>query len=166
MRLQLIYMRLPTCTTAIASTIQSHPARFTEPEELSAELGVGALAAVERELVGPPCTESVEMVDENGVIRDVDDSGLIGVTEVEVVEGCGIDMNVTDVIRDDKDEFLADDSEVDVADPVTFPVQTDPFAQHPPWPSGVATQYWPLEQHPPPAIQYIRKVIRKGGRTR
>ena len=151
---QLIYIRLPTSPTAIASTIQSHPTRFTEPEEVSAELGVGALVAVERELVGPSCTESVEMIDEDGVIRDVDDPGLIGVEAgVGVVEGCGIDTNVTDVIRDDEDELLvADDLEVDVADPVTFPVQTDPFTQHPPCPSGVATQYRPLEQHPPPAI--------------
>lgn len=98
------------------------------------------------------------------MVCDVDDPGLIGVVEVEVklefVEGSEIGVNVTVVIPDDADEVLVvDNLEVDVPDPVTFPVQTDPFVQHPPFPSGVATQYWPLRQHPPPAMQYIRQVM-------
>lgn len=98
------------------------------------------------------------------MVCDVDDPGLIGVVEVEVklefVEGSEIGVNVTVVIPDDADEVLVVyNLEVDVPDSVTFPVQTDPFVQHPPFPSGVATQYWPLRQHPPPAMQYIRQVM-------
>lgn len=63
---QPIYIPQLTNPIVTASTVQNHPTQFTEPDELSTEPSVGALAAVEGELVsaGPTCTEPVEMVDE------------------------------------------------------------------------------------------------------